>query len=72
MILFTSSRIPSCTNHEKEQSPTLSCASCVTVDHADWFFPVIIVTGTYEDLFCFVTNALRWLDWFFWGDASQV
>ena len=40
---------------------------CDCTSHADWFFPVIVVTWMYKDLFCLVTNASRWsLDWIFW------
>ena len=41
------------------KSYTFACQLCNCTSHADWLFTVIIVTWTYEDLFRFVTNALK-------------
>ena len=42
-----------------EKSNTFTCQLCDCASHADWLFTIVIVTWTYEDLFCFVTNALK-------------
>ena len=41
------------------KSNTFTCQLCDCTSHADWLFTIIIVTWTYEDLFCLVTNALK-------------
>ena len=41
------------------KSNTFTCQLCDCTSHADWLFTIIIVTWTYEDLFRFVTNALK-------------
>ena len=41
------------------KSNTFTCQLCDSTSHADWLFTIIIVTWTYEDLFRFVTNALK-------------
>ena len=41
------------------KSNTFTCQLCGCTSHADWLFTIIIVTWTYEDLFRFVTNALK-------------
>ena len=64
IILFT--RLPcdnsnSLTYEQRKgaKSNTFSCQLCDCTSHADWLFTIIIVTWTYEDLFRFVTNALK-------------
>ena len=41
------------------KSNTFTCQLSDCTSHADWLFTIIIVTWTYEDLFRFVTNALK-------------
>ena len=41
------------------KSNTFTCQLCDCTCHADWLFTIIILTWTYEDLFRFVTNALK-------------
>ena len=41
------------------KSNTCTCQLCDCTCHADWLFTIIILTWTYEDLFRFVTNALK-------------
>ena len=41
------------------KSTTFTCQLCDCTSHADWLFTIIIVTRTYEELFRFVTNALK-------------
>ena len=51
-----------CLTHEQRKgakSNTFTCQLCDCTSHADWLFTIIIVTWTYEDLFRFVTNALK-------------
>ena len=64
IILFT--RLP-CDNSNSltyeprkgAKSNTFTCQLCDCTSHADWLYVIIIVTWTYEDLFRFVTNALK-------------
>ena len=66
-ILFT--RLQLCDNsnsltyepQKETKCNTFTCQPCDCTSHADWLFTVIILTWIYEDLFCFVTNALQWL-----------
>ena len=66
-ILFT--RLQLCDNSNSltyepqkgTKSNTFTCQPCYCTSHADWLSTVIILTWMYEDLFCFVTNALQWL-----------
>ena len=58
MDYYVTTRIPSCSNHERGKSNVFTCKLCYCTSHVDWLFTEIIETWTYEDLFSFVTSAL--------------